>query len=428
MRSGHLTPVVALALVLAGQPGEAEGTWAGAGGALVPIEDRTPIAIDLVAVSFTAVPPPGRRLEDPRFAGQWEVSVRLDLRNPTDRDVRLTLALPEVPAAPGAEGPHVPEVVISQDGLRMPLIPRRVGGLPDLGLPCEAFRSLVLEFAPGQAKRVDTLLRQPAPEDGSGAVVARWLGAGLGRFAAGTAAVQRFSWHFGDRVRLVRGYGISPLEAPGATSRFIDDGAHTRLEVGLRDAAPLTAADIAARAAGPGLAPQHVFLPGRPRPVEEMNRAELAIARGLLLALHGRRLQRAAEARLFEELPWEECNPAFRLARGEPLPDVPLATLVSGTSCAVDCRSRRAAPADPGGDPFAAPLCWYSPDTQPERTAIRDPGRRAALVEIERRLRAADGEEPAAAGTAGTGGCGCATGARRAAPGLIRSLIEAVLG
>jgi hypothetical protein len=420
---------LALALALAGRVAAADDPWAGAGGAPVPIESKTPIVLDLVAVSFTAVPPAGRSLDDVRFADQWEVSIRVDLRNPTGREVRLTLAVPEVPANPGASGPHVPEVVISQDGLRMPIVPQRIAKMPDIGVPCEAFRSLVAEFAPGQSRRIDVLLRQPAPATERGTVIGRWLGAGLGRFAGKTVPVQRFSWHFGDRVRLACGEAPAPLDTPGVTRRFFDDGWRSRLELEARDATPWTEFEIEARAAGPGLAPERACLPGRPRPIAEMTRTELAVARALLLAVHGRSLGRDPEARLFEELPWQACNPAFRLARGEALPDRRIEALIAEASCPVDCRRRRAAPADPFGDPWTEPLCWYSPDRNLERTAVRDPRRRALLKEIE--LRLAAGPADPAAGQTGKidetpGGCGCAGAGERWRAGLLGVLLGLV--
>ncbi|HUT78377.1 MAG TPA: hypothetical protein VM285_11855 [Polyangia bacterium] len=431
MKDGAQFLVVALALLLAGRTAAADDTWAGAGGAPVPVENKTPIVLELVAVSFTAVPPPARKPEDPRFAKWWEVAVRIDMRNPTDRAVRLTLAVPEVPAGPGAPGPHVPEVVISQDRLRMPIVPRRVEKMPDIGVPCEAFRTVVVEFAQEQRRRVDVLLRQPAPVGEHGTVIARWLGAGLGRFAGKTVPVQRFSWHFGDRVRLVRGAGASSLDTPGATRRFFDDGLRTRLEVEIRDAVPWTTFDIEARAAVPGMAPTRVALPGQPRPPAAMNRAELGIHRALLLALHGRALGRAPEARLFEELPWDACNPAFRLARGEPLPDRPIEALIAEAACPGDCREIRVAPADPFGDPWAEPLCWHSPDRNLERTAIRDPARAALLRDIEQRLKSMDAAPAKAAGKAAPpadrpGGCGCTGVGGRFRAGWLGTLLGMV--
>ncbi len=428
----RLAPAFAAAAILAaaGRDASAQDTWAGAGGAPVPIEDGTPIVLNLVAVSFTAVPPPGRPLDDPRFAAQWEVSVRIDLRNPTERDVRLTLAVPEVPVKPGAEGPHVREVVISQDGLRMPIAPRRFEGLPDIGVPSEAFRSLTVELAPGQERRIDVLFRQPAPVTEHGTEIARWLGAGLGRFAGKIVPIQRFSWHFGDRVRLVRGDGTRDFDFPGATTRFLDDGWRSRLEVEVRDAAPWTTFDIEALAAGPGMAPKRVALPGRPRPAAEMNRTELAVARALLLAIHGRSLGRAPVAELFEKLPWGACNPAFRLARGESLPDRPIEKLVAESECSRDCRGVRAAPADPFGDPWADPLCWYSPNSNLERTTVRDPVLQALLRDVEQRLEPTKAA-PALATKAGPpedepGGCGCTAAGSRPARGPVRGLLGLV--
>jgi len=417
MTTRHTIPIIASIILLGGQA-SADDLWAGAGGAPVPVDDGTPIVLELLAVSFTAVPAPNRQLHDPRFAEQWEISSRLDLLNPTDREVSLTLAVPEMPAEPGAAGPHVREMVISLDGLRLRIVPRRFDDLPDIGLSCEAFRSTVVDFAPGQRRRIDIILRQPAPSLDDGSVVARWLGGGLDRFSGETIPVQRLSWHFGDRVRLRRDRCSPALDRPGARVRFFDNGWRSRIDFETRNQAPLTSFDIAAEAAGPGRAPDHLALPGAPRPVADMNRAELVIARALLLAVHGRMLGDVPEARLFEDLAWGPGNPAFRLARGEPLPDLPVETLIADARCPAGCRRIRSRPVDLFGDPWADPLCWYSPDHNRVRTDIRAPEWRAMLADIERRLSEFDAAGRRAAG------CGCASRGSRRGAGWFPLLLE----
>lgn len=381
---------VALAVGLFTIPGAGAGDesspqlWDGAGGLVVPLGEPTPVRIDSLTADFTAVPPPDRKLEDPRFAEQWEVSTRMELTNGADAPCTLTLGLPQRaaddPDAPAAIG----HVVISLDHrrLRIERVDQPGPVLPEAP-PLEIRHQVSIEFDPGQTRRVDTLFQARAPF-ADGTTRFRFVTGGAARFAGGEIGEAAFEWHFGERVRLVAEDGSEfawIAEPPdGTKSSFFDDGRKSRLLIEIEKLRAPATLKLAASAVGLGRDRSDPIL-GRMRPLESMSALELELARSTYLALYGRMFRDDGLRQVFEDRPWSDCNPAYRVAHGIELKEKSLDEFLAAHQCGSSCASDRDQPVDPYGSAWDEPLCWYALEHNLSLTRVTDP-------EIKQRIRA----------------------------------------
>jgi hypothetical protein len=399
--------------------------WVGVGGLVMPTGETTPVRINQLKLTFTAIPPVKRTLEDPRIAEQWEVSTGMILENTSAEPCTLSLALPQVPAAAGAGAPAIDHVIISLDQLRMKTERVDVPGPQIEGLPELVFRHRVaIDFEPGQKHRVDTLFRMPGRTVGNETRM-RFIMAGVARFAGDSVGETRFEWEFGDRVRLVPidgkklGWIADPPDGTGYW--FYDNGRRTKLRIEIENYRPAALVELPVVPAG--LGPQGgPKLIGEIRPIEQLSALELKLARWTLLALHGRMFRDPEAREVFEDLPWEDCNPAYRVAHGTAVTARSIDEFTRAHPCSLSCRERRAESVDPYGSAWDKPLCWYSPVHTLAQTQVHDVALREQIRAIEQRLRRVDPQsmtppkkkrpaDPAPAGS----GCGCsfAIGSRR---------------
>jgi hypothetical protein len=367
-----------------------QSLWEGAGGLILPLSDKTPVRVDSLEASFTAIAPPKRTLEDPRFAEQWEVSTRMELTNSSAAPCTLTLGLPQRAAAEPDAPPAIDHVVISLDHKRMrvkrvdepgPAIP----GAP----PTEIHHRVSVDFEPGQTRRVDTLFRTRA-QFHDGATRFRFIFGGAERFAGGEIGRVSFEWHFGTRVRLVEEHGAKAAwvtaPPPGSKHWFFDDGIKTRLLLELEKLHPAATLELAAAVVGLGRDRSDPIL-GEMRPITSMSALELELARWTYLALHGRRFREPGVREVFEDRPWSDCNPAFRVAHGVKIEEPTLADFLAVHSCDESCISDRKLPVDPYGSAWKEPLCWYAPEHNLSLTRVVDPEIKKRIRAIEERIK-----------------------------------------
>lgn len=437
-RTATIAVALGLGLLLpaSARAAEIDPTWEGAGGLVLPLGDPTPVRIDYLKATFTAYPPPRRTLEDPRFAGQWEVSTRMDLTNGSDAPCTLTLGLPQVAADDPDAPPAISHVVISLDEKRMRVQRVDEPGPVVEGVPAlEVHHRVSIDFEPGQSRRVDTLFRVRAAFEG-GAIRFRFVLAGASRFAGGEVGEARLAWYFRERVRLVAEGGgkLSWIAAPpaGAKHWFFDDGRKSRLQIELPSFRPPSALELAVAAVGLGPEGGPPIL-GRTRLLEEMSALELRLARSNLLALHGRMFRDPELRRVYEDLPWSECSPAHRVAHGRPVEEATLADFLAAHPCRASCERDRKLPVDPYGSAWEEPLCWYAPLHNLTLTRVVDQEIDQQIKTLEKRLELVEPPEDATAQVdADEPGCLCrATGAGRRQPsrrGWLFELLAAALG
>jgi hypothetical protein len=365
----------------------------GASGVLIPLGAKTDVELKRVSVHCDAVPPPRRTIYEPRFAEKWEISVRIELNNPTDRAVRLELALPELAGEKKSGYEGIEQVIFSLDGLRLPVRARDVEELPYPGSKrVVSLRRFGVDFEPGAAHRIDTLCRVPAPAGPNGSIRLHVLMDGAHRFGGDEEPPLRIEVGFGERVRLVALRGERPgwIANPpdDAEVRFRDDGDNSALLAEYGSAAGLDDIELAARSVGPGTARGKAAILGETIPLERMNALELKLARATQLAMRGRTLRDEQLRELFEELPWEPCNPAYRVTHGKPLKTDDLAKALGSEPCGeTSCGELRRRDRDPFGPAWEPPLCWYSPVRSLTLSRIRDEEDLKLVRAIEARLR-----------------------------------------
>jgi hypothetical protein len=368
-----------------------EDLWEGAGGLIMPLGDVTPVRVDLLKASFTALAPAGRTLDDPRFAEQWEVSTRMDLTNTSNARCTLTLGLPQRAAAEPDAPPAIDHVIISLDHKRMRIdrVDEPGPPIPD-ALPVEIHHRISIDFEPGQSRRVDTLFRTRAPFR-DGAARFRFVLGGARRYAGSEIGRVSLEWYFGTRVRLVEESGAKPawFTAPPAGSKhwFFDDGDNTRLLLELEKLRPGATLELGAAAVGIGTDRNDPIV-GEMRPIASMSPLELELARSTYLALHGRTFRDRAIREVFEDRPWSDCNPAYRVAHGTKIAEQTLEDFFATHSCAESCVDDRKLPIDPYGSAWDEPLCWYSPVRSLSSTQVVDPAIKRRVRAIEERIRA----------------------------------------
>jgi len=427
---------IALAIALLSIPGVGDepeiDLWDGAGALIAPLGDPTPIRVDELKADFHAFAPPKRRLDDPRFAAEWEVSTRMMLTNGSDAKQTLTLGLPQR-AADNPDGPPpIDHVVISLDHRRMRNQRVDEPGPEISGAPPLVVRHKVsIEFEPGQTRRVDALFRVRAPFRDGAVRFCLVLGGAAG-FADGTIGRAIFQWHFGDRVRLALtdGEKLDWIAAPpaGTESSFFDDGRKTRLLVELEKLSVPSTLQLAATAVGSGADRDHPIL-GQMRPFASMSPLELELARKTLLALYGRMFRDEGMRQVFEDRPWSDCNPAYRVAHGIPIEESSLDEFLATHKCSASCVEDRARPVDPYGPAWDEPLCWYALEHNLSLTRVTDPEIKRRIRAIEQLQRAAEQHATAAEKTPARGsGCQCrGPGRERSATGLLALVLSALL-
>lgn len=427
---------IGLLLSPPGSGAETDPNWEGAGGLVIPLGDPTPVRIDYLKAMFTAYPPPNRTLEDPRFAEQWEVSTRMELTNGSSAPCTLTLGLPQVAAADPDAPPAISHVVISLDEKRM-----RVERVDEPGPAVKGIRGLEvhhkvsIDFEPGQSRQIDTLFRVRAAFE-EGAIRFRFVLAGASRFAGEEIAEARFEWYFRERVRLVEEGGgkVAWIATPPAGARhwFFDDGRKSRLQIELRRHRPGKTLELAAAPVGLGPESGPSIL-GQTRPLESMSALELKLARWNYLALHGRMFRDPEARRVYEDLPWSECNPAFRVAHGQRVEEATLESFLATHHCHASCETDRKLPADPYGSAWEEPLCWYAPEHNLSLTRVIDPEIKQRIKALEQRLTLVEPpDDTSARAEADEDGCLCraiGAGRRRSArQGWLLELLAAALG
>jgi len=431
---------VASAIGLFTLPGASAGDepvpqlWDGAGGLVVPLDDPTPVRIDLLKADFTAVPPAGRKLEDPRFAELWEVSTRMELTNGSAAPCTLTLGLPQRTAADPDAPAAIEHVVISLDHRRMriervdqpgPVLP----GAP----PLEVHHKVSINFDPGQTRRVDTLFQVRAPF-ADGATRFRFVTGGASLFAGGKIGEAGFEWHFGERVRLAKEDGSKTAwvanPPAGSKNRFFDAGRKSRLLIEIEELGAPATLELAAAAVGLGRDRSDPIL-GQMRPLESMSALELELARGTYLALYGRMFRDEGLRKVFEDRPWSDCNPAYRVAHGVEVTESSLEEFLAAHQCDSSCTNDREQPVDPYGSAWDEPLCWYALEHNLSLTQVTDP-------EIKQRIRAIETQQqeqqtpetvPATDSPADSG-CLCHGAGRQGAPrpGVLSVLLSTLRG
>jgi len=429
---------VALAITVVAQTGHGadpggDTLWEGAGGVIMPLGEPTPVRVDLLVASFTAVPPPRRTLEDPRFAEQWEVSTRMELTNGSDAPCSLTLGLPQRAADDPDAPPAIDHAVVSLDHKRLRIERVNEPGPAIPGAPPLVVRHAVsIDFEPGQSRRVDTLFRVRAPFAG-GAVRFRFVLGGAQRFAGGEIGRARFEWHFGERVRLTPedGRQVAWIAEPpeGAKHSFLDDGRETRLALEIEKLKPTATLELAAAPVGLGR-DQGAPILGEMRPIESMSALELELARATYLALYGRAFRDPDLREVFEDRPWADCNPAFRVAHGVAIEEQTLADFLATHPCDAGCVADRRQPSDPYGPAFEQPLCWYAPEHNLSLTRVTDPEIEERVRAIETRLeKLATAEAASRPAPEPDSGCLCSAvgaGFRGRAPSLLELLLSAL--
>ncbi|MFO8074406.1 MAG: hypothetical protein R6V85_21300 [Polyangia bacterium] len=384
----------ALAGDAATEPGSEENGGApGTSGVLIPLDAETGVELKRVSIRCDAIPPPRRTIYEPRFADEWELSVRMDLANPTNRAVQLELALPELAGEEESGYGGIGQVIFSLDELRLPVRARDVEDLPYPGSGrVVSSRRFSVDFEPGAAHRVDTLCRVPAPAGPDGSIRLHVLIDGVHRFGGDPDPPLRIEVGFGERVRLVALRGERPgwiADPPdGAEVRFRDDGDNSALRASYDTAAGLGDIELAARSVGPGTERGKAAILGETIPVERMNALELELARATYLAMRGRTLREEQLRELFEELPWESCNPAYRVVHGKPLETDDLEEALQSEPCGeTSCGEVRRRDRDPFGPAWKPPLCWYSPVRSLSLTRVKDENDLKLVRAIEARLR-----------------------------------------
>jgi hypothetical protein len=420
-----------------GRSGEA-ALWEGAAGALFPLEKGTPVAVVDEELSFTFVAPPRRGLADPGLAGSCEVAMTATLRNTSDRPVKVTLAVPEIPAGGPAPAPAIRELAFFVDGTRMPGARvdekgPRVAGAPTF----RVLRTLEVAFEPSQVRHIGSLFWMAAPRADDRTLL-RFVWGAQSRFGGGVLGGVKLTFFFGDRVRLVPENGrpwdlISP-GPPGSRSYFYDDGRNSRLGIIARNMVPAPTLEFAVAPEGPllaGASPRNIA-PGM-RPAREMSRPELELALAVYRAAYGQVLRDRTLDGVFEKRPWGPCNPAYVVAHGRKLGAPSIAAFLEANRCQASCTSERARPKDPYGERWQDPLCWYSPVSSMPRSMITDPDIRGKADAIEKLLaRTAPKAEkkPSLAGCESVNGtkraCGCTVVGEGRDGGLALALMAAI--